>query len=524
MPPPSMLTSGRKNASSSAIPCQQNYHHLFSICSRLVEPKLLLLRHENNALKAVASQERVKLTIKANRAPLGDQPASAPSEPDPSKRRVNVDATTSFASDSSPPPLTAHLTGGTAHTDAKGPLSDHHVDFQTISLGREKVHWSAEVWKRIDHAVAHETHRASVGPKVLPHFRTQHHITNVEADVVVQNLQPNAPRFIPPQVGAVAPFLLNVQEAQQLPLIELSVTFALSQAQLRKESELRTGPETPHDDGHHAPSLHDAQAGHSGQAHDTRHHHHHSSSTAVMLARRATNVLCLARDTLIFQGTNALPPAGGGAGGLPLFTSQLVSVRGAPTDAGLTGIGGSAPLPAAQVIPVHIGNAGGANAPAQYGPNTVTAITSACSTLVSTGYMGPLACVLYFFDYADAFSPLVNTLILPADRIAPLLQAGFHNSGTMPGIPNPQNNIIAGAPPPLNLTGLLNVNNLVNQNAQAVGLVMSLGGNTVEFVNGLDPVTAFSYIDPSGNYIFRVFTRFATKISDQGAIMRLEFD
>ena len=476
-----------------------------------------MLRHENNALKAVASQERAKLTIKANRAPFGDQLASAPSEPDPqSKRRVNVDATTSFASDSSPPPLTAHLTAGAAHTDAKSPLSDHHVDFQTINLGREKVHWSPEVWKRIDHAVAHETHRASVGPKVLPHFRTQHHITNVEADVVVQNLQPNAPRFIPPQVAlalGAAPPLLNVQEAQQLPLIELSVTFALSQAQLRKESELRTGPETPQHDGHHAPSLHDAQAGHPGQAHDARHHHHHPSSTAVMLARRATNVLCLARDTLIFQGTNALPPAGGAAGGLPLFTSQLVSVRGAPTDAGLTGIGGAAPLPLTQVIPVNVANAGAPAGFAQYGPNTVTAITTACSTLVSTGYMGPLACVLYFFDYADAFSPLVNTLILPADRIAPLLQAGFHNSGTMPGIPNPVNI----NPVQLNLVGLH------YPNTQAVGLVMSLGGNTVEFVNGLDPVTAFSYIDPSGNYIFRVFTRFATKISDQGAIMRLEF-
>jgi hypothetical protein len=399
-------------------------------------------------------------------------------------------------------------------------VAGHHVDHATISLGREKVSWSADVWKRIDHAVAHEAHRASVGPKVLPHFRTQHHITNVEADVVVLNLQPNAPRFIPPRVALAAgasPPLLNVQEADQLPLIELSVTFALSQAQLRKEGELRTGQAMHHEDAHPAQPAHDAQGGSSSKGHPAHHHHHHEpSSTAVMLARRATNVLCLARDALIFQGTNALPPAGGGAGGNPLFTSQLVSVRGAPTDAGLTGIGGAAPLPAAQVIAVNVAN-GGAGAPAglaQYGPNTVSGITTACSTLVSTGYMGPLACVLYFFNYADAFSPLANTLILPADRISPLLHAGFHNSGTMPGIPAPQNN--NGAPQ-------LNIPGLVNPNTQSVGLVMSLGGNTVEFVNGLDPVTAFSYIDPSGNYIFRVFTRFATKISDQGAIMRLEF-
>jgi hypothetical protein len=221
-----------------------------------------------------------------------------------------VDATTT-----APPPLTAHLTSGSPS------LSGHHVNHEAINLGRDKVHWSPEVWKRIDEAVAHETHRASVAPKILPHFRVPHHITNVDADTVLLNLLPNAPAYAPP-AGAMAaggtPPLLNVAEAAQLPLIELSVTFALSQAQLHKENERSSQPQHGQ-----APDSHDSHAGNPGHPH----HEHHSSSTAVMLARRATNVLCLARDAVVFLGANAFPAAGGG-GGMALFTSQTVVNRG----------------------------------------------------------------------------------------------------------------------------------------------------------------------------------------------------
>lgn len=58
---------------------------------------------------------------------------------------------------------------------------------------------------------------------------------------------------------------------------------------------------------------------------------------------------------------------------------------------------------------------------------------------------------------------------------------------------------------------------------QGVGVVISLGGNTVEFVNGLDPVTAFSQIDGNGNYIFQLKTRLALRINDARAIVVLIF-
>jgi hypothetical protein len=85
----------------------------------------------------------------------------------------------------------------------------------------------------------------------------------------------------------------------------------------------------------------------------------------------------------------------------------------------------------------------------------------------------------------------------------------------MPGVsapvtPNPGGN-------PLNLTGL------TNEGVQGVGIVLSLGGNVVEFVNGLDPVTAYSQTDGNGNIIFQMKARFGIKLSDTGGIVRLEF-
>ena len=203
---------------------------------------------------------------------------------------------------------------------------------------------------------------------------------------------------------------------------------------------------------------------------------------------------------------------------MPLFIpgiNQAVLNRGVPVDTGLTGIGGANAVTQAVTVQQAPGIAAG---PAQYLGNTVGAVSSAYSMLAGNGYAGPYVCVLHFYEYADSFSPLANTLVIPADRIKPLLEKGYFSSAVLPGSPSPQNPNPGGTP-----LGFVTAGVLQNPTAQAVGFVMSLGGNVAEFINGLDPVTAFSYLDQAGNYIFRVFTRFATKVSDAGAIVRLEF-
>ena len=58
-----------------------------------------------------------------------------------------------------------------------------------------------------------------------------------------------------------------------------------------------------------------------------------------------------------------------------------------------------------------------------------------------------------------------TTLIMPADRIKPLVTAGFYGTGTVPPL---------------------------------TGLLVSLGGNTMDLVVGMDVTTSFLQEDPDG--------------------------
>lgn len=481
-----------------------------------------------------------------------------------------------------PPPLTAHLTAsGTAQQGTPGTT---YTPPSGLHLGREHLKWGPEIWERIDRAVHHEAMRTRVGARFLPHHRVDPHVTTVPADTVLASLGGTTP-FSNPVAGAVAfaagaggaaaapvnppatPPLLNIDEGAFIRVVEIWTEFSLTAAQVQKESELSATAPEPHGVVSTGPDKHE----------------HHPASTAVTLARRATNTLCLAQDTVLFQGADAFAGLQGVAAvpgntlpGSPLFQSETVLYRGIPVDTGLLSIGGTTPLLSSQVLPVYPTNgvvptaisttqaaaltsasipaltpsqvaglnsadiavlttaqlaalttaqigylpASGiaalttaqsaalvvppAPSPATYVENTVAAINNAYSLLSANGYPGPYVCVLHYYPYADSFAPLPNTLILPADRIRPIMEEGYLASSALPGLANPKNN------------GGTN-------GAQAYGLVISLGGNTVDLVNGLDPITAFSQIDGTGNYIFRVLTRFALRLKDPGSVIRLEF-
>jgi hypothetical protein len=151
--------------------------------------------------------------------------------------------------------------------------------------------------------------------------------------------------------------------------------------------------------------------------------------------------------------------------------------------------------------------------PARYVENIVRAIDTAYSLLQASGHYGPYAAVLHFYPYADSYSPLPTTLILPADRIRPLMTEGYFGTGTVPG------NTSAFVPPVPIAAGF----NPTNPTTQSMGLVVSTGGNTMDLVIGLDPVTSFMQVDPNGFYRFRVLERFALRLKDQSAVIRLEF-
>jgi hypothetical protein len=386
------------------------------------------------------------------------------------------------------PPLTAYLTSQPPAPEAP------HIHPEEIHLGRDQVPLHPEVWERIDRAVADEVRRTRLATRFLPQRRVGHHITNVEQDAVLQNLTTGSPPFAPPALALVAgptPPTLNIYEGANLTVIQLSVRTALTKPQVRKENErLQEMPSSPN--GH--PEYH--------------------SSTAVLLHRRAANILCLGVDALVWLGSNAFPAAGG-AGGLPIFSSQTVLSNGIPGDTGITCIGGpNAPLEVLTVEPDNAVAPGGNPIAAFFASNLVGLLSKAVTDLAANGYGGPYAAVLPPSFYAKSFFPLPGTLQRPADLIVPTL-SWYLDSAILPGVPNPVTPNPGGNP--------LGLNGLTNPSAQGVGVVLSLGGGVVEFVNGLDPVTAFSQIDGNGNYIFQLITRVANKISDSRGIVRIEF-
>lgn len=230
--------------------------------------------------------------------------------------------------------------------------------------------------------------------------------------------------------------LLKVEEGLTVPLIEIWVDFALTRDQIEAEERL---------------------------------------ATAVTLATRATNLLAQAEDALIFRGRSAMD--------LDIFKQNRVHLRAGSPGLGLLDNARSLPdvPPAPRDSP---------DRPTSYGERTFGAVTQAYSNLQEAGHYGPYALVFHTDIYADTYAPLATTLIMPADRIRPLMDKGFFGTGTLP----PRS-----------------------------GLLLSVGGNTIDLVIGRDATAAFLQEDDQGLFRFRVFERFAVRDKDASGRIRLGF-
>ncbi len=126
----------------------------------------------------------------------------------------------------------------------------------------------------------------------------------------------------------------------------------------------------------------------------------------------------------------------------------------------------------------------------RYGENTFGAVATAYSNLQALGHYGPYALVLQTDAYADTYAPLKTTLILTADRIKPIVTAWFYGTGTLPPF---------------------------------TGLLMDLGGNSMDLAVGMDATTA--YLQPDNKRLdqFSVFERFTLRLKDKTALVKLNF-
>jgi hypothetical protein len=100
--------------------------------------------------------------------------------------------------------------------------------------------------------------------------------------------------------------------------------------------------------------------------------------------------------------------------------------------------------------------------------------------------------VLHTVPYADTYRSLPTTLIYPALRIKSLVTAGFYGTGTLP--PN-------------------------------TGVLVSLGGNTMDLAVGIDPTTEFVQEEAlgGGRFRYRVYERFTLRLKDDTGVIVLDF-
>ncbi|MGL5942560.1 MAG: hypothetical protein ACRC2S_19725 [Waterburya sp.] len=177
--------------------------------------------------------------------------------------------------------------------------------------------------------------------------------------------------------------------------------------------------------------------------------------------------------------------------------------------------------PTIQIVTVPVLNPN--EKPPRWGENTFGAVSESYSRLQSgeglaQAHYGPYVCVLNFQPYADTYAPLPTTLIIPADRIKPLVTQMWSNNG----MPTNEETMSAhqkdmhtyGKVPQYYGTGTIPRFN---------GIFLSLGGNTMDLVVGMDAKTEYTNQDKDGNYCFRVYERFALRLKDPTSTIRLEF-
>jgi uncharacterized linocin/CFP29 family protein len=103
-----------------------------------------------------------------------------------------------------------------------------------------------------------------------------------------------------------------------------------------------------------------------------------------------------------------------------------------------------------------------------YGENTFDAVTQGYSALTAQGQPGPYALILNTTVYADLYTSVgIGSLVTTAERVEPLVKAGLFGTGTVP--PDPS------SPP----------------GGPYYGVLVSIGGDTMDLVVGQDATTEF---------------------------------
>jgi uncharacterized linocin/CFP29 family protein len=337
--------------------------------------------------------------------------------------------------------------------------------------GKDQIHWSDEVWKRIDAAVTEEMMQTRVAAQFLPPIHVPASVTTVPSDVVIvpSNTSPDQ--------------ALSVDESATTRINEFWVEFRLTPAQEEHEAS-------------------EEMAMSQGQR----------VSTGITLATRAANILAQAEDTVLFNGQNGLRSS--------LFQHGTVQFRDPQLtqhlDLGLLNINptdGSVALSPDQIIPVHPSVPPSQGTLPRYAENTLGAVAQGFSVLQAHGHYEHYALVLHTIPYADLHTALATTLSTTFEPVSHLIKCGIYGTGTLPPF----------SQTPAQQTGLPKIPGILY-----TGVLVSLTGNTMDLVRGLldqdlDVATTYNQKDVNENYRFRVVERFALRLKDPTAVILLAF-
>jgi|CZKU01.1.fsa_nt_gi uncharacterized linocin/CFP29 family protein len=457
--------------------------------------------------------------------------------------------------------------GGRAHA------ASHH--------GRDKIDWSREVWSRIDAAVREEITRARVAAKFLPTIHVPAKATTVPADIV----SPTSSEDKTP-INA-----LSVDETATTRINEYWVEFSLTPAQVEEEMAAVHDPHHPqqqklpeHGHGHHHQHQHHPP-GHASTGTTL------ATRAANILAQVEDSIIFQGQNffqsqlmsgasspvnfrvnqpTLDLGLLNLLLPTSTLANpALALSADQIVTVSPAQPSGAQSGLyqektvaavaqafsnlqgkgqygpyalvlqtapfaDAHSPLPTTLITPAepirHLMNAGfygtgtlppfktiagTAGGGLNGGLGTTTSITAVKVTAPGTGYTTAGTTVTIAAPPAGGTQALATAIVSGGaiTGIAITVGGSGYTSAPLVTIVGPAGALGAAAVVPQILY---------------TGIVVSLGGNTMDLVRGKmsheeDVIVRFEQKDVDGNYRFRVVERFALRLKDITAVVQLQF-
>lgn len=302
-----------------------------------------------------------------------------------------------------------------------------------------QLNWTEAQWNRVNSAITEEFTKASVAGACLPCYGPVG--ASMEA-VSKQQLKPNTGN----------PSIIKVSDKETTPFWTIRTYVHLNSQQVADEN----------------------------------------LSSALFAFKRAANMLARAEDRLVFVGNEGAHPPRPlnipGGGGSVQISDELKNVIGNEEHFFAPGLltaheNDDSHLPVAprQIIK-------GNETLTHYGEELVTKIATAIGLLEKAGYPGPFTCVLGQNAFIEAHRPNPGSLVLPADRITPMLGGPLLRSGSM---------------------------------LDNYGVVASSCGESLDIVVATPPKAQFLNVNDEAKYVFRVYERFVLRIKDPNAVVSI---